>query len=125
MQKKILIVDDDKEICETIERVLAEEGYKVFKAYNGKEALEKVIEKMPDLIILDILMPKLNGYAVCRKLRQNDVTKNIPVLMVTGVSSNAGKMEGYNTGADDYITKPFNNEELLARIETLLKRINL
>jgi len=123
MQKKILIVDDDKEICEAIERVLAEEGYKVFKAYNGKEALQEVNEKIPDLIILDILMPKLNGYAVCRKIRQNDLIKNIPVLMVTGVSSKTGKMEGYDAGADDYITKPFNNKELLARIETLLNRI--
>jgi two-component system response regulator VicR len=123
MQKKILIVDDDKEICEAIERVLAEEGYKVFKAYNGKEALQEVNEKIPDLIILDILMPKLNGYAVCRKIRQNDLIKNIPVLMVTGVSSKTGKMGGYDAGADDYITKPFNNKELLARIETLLNRI--
>ena len=115
----ILVCDDDKEIVEAIEIYLTKEGYNILKAYNGEEALKIVENNEIHLIILDIMMPKINGIQVASKIREN---KAIPIIMLSAKSEDYDKINGLNTGADDYVTKPFNPLELIARVNSGIRR---
>ena len=115
----ILVVDDDKEIVESIEIYLKNEGFNIFKAYNGIEALDILVEKEIHLILMDIMMPKLDGIKATIKIRQE---KNIPIILVSAKGEDTDKILGLNIGADDYITKPFNLLELIARVKSNLRR---
>ena len=115
----ILVVDDDKEIVESIEIYLENEGFNIYKAYNGLEALEILMEEEIHLILMDIMMPKLDGIKATIKIREE---KNIPIILVSAKSEDTDKIIGLNIGADDYITKPFNLLELVARVKSILRR---
>ncbi len=115
----ILVCDDDKEIVEAIEIYLTKEGYNILKAYNGEEALKIVENNEIHLIILDIMMPKINGIQVASKIRED---KAIPIIMLSAKSEDYDKINGLNTGADDYVTKPFNPLELIARVNSQIRR---
>ena len=115
----ILVVDDDKEIVESIEIFLKNEGYNVYKAYNGMEALDVLVNNDVHLILMDIMMTKLDGIKATIKMREE---KNIPIILVSAKSEDTDKIMGLNIGADDYITKPFNLLELIARVKSNLRR---
>lgn len=116
---KILIVDDDKEIAQAISKLLEKEGLETILAYNGLEALEKVIEEEISLILLDIMMPKLDGLQATMKIREK---KNLPIIILSAKSEDTDKVLGLSMGADDYITKPYNPIELVARVNAQLRR---
>jgi len=118
MNKTILIVEDEKNISRFLELELTHEGYEVDKAYDGKEALEKLEANSYDLVVLDIMLPKINGMTVLRRLRK---FSSIPVIMLTAKDDTMDKVMGLDSGADDYLTKPFEIEELFARIRVCLK----
>ena len=115
----VLVVDDDREIVESISIFLSGEGYKALKAYDGIEALEILSENEVHLMILDIMMPKLDGIKTLMKLRES---RNIPVILLSAKSEDADKIFGLTAGADDYVTKPFNPSELMARVKSQLRR---
>lgn len=119
MFKKILLVEDDKKISELVKQSLVNEGYFVDQSFDGESGYYKIIEDQPDLVILDIMMPKMNGYKVCAKVREIGVTT--PIIMLTAKSGEYDVEEGLDTGANDYLRKPFSTVELLARIRKLLK----
>ncbi|MEN2985401.1 MAG: response regulator [Thermodesulfovibrionaceae bacterium] len=119
---KILIVDDNIDTVEILRKRLKAEGFETQEAYDGEEALKKVYENHPDLIILDIMMPKIDGYEVCRRLKTDERTKFIPIIMLTAKSDVESKVKGFDIGADDYIPKPFDYRELSARVKSLLMR---
>ena len=116
---RILVVDDDPMVATTIERVLLPEGYQVDVALGGLGALSRVKERRPDLVVLDLMMPGVDGLEVCRRLRTED---NLPILLLTARSGTADRVRGLDTGADDYLVKPFAYAELLARVRALLRR---
>ena len=116
---KILVCDDDKEIVEAIDIYLAQEGHEVLKAYDGMEALEVLKEKGADLLVIDIMMPRLDGIRATLKIREKN---NIPIIILSAKSEDADKILGLNIGADDYVTKPFNPLELVARVKSQLRR---
>jgi two-component system response regulator MprA len=120
MKAHVLVVDDDPRITDLLRRILAYEGYSVAIAASGDEALNRTLERPPDLIVLDILLPGLNGLEVARRLRA--AGDNVPILMLTARDAVADRVEGFETGADDYLVKPFAQEELLARAKALLRR---
>jgi len=117
--KKILVVDDEKPISDIVKFNLTKEGYEVFTAFDGEEAIEMVDEVTPDLIILDLMLPKKDGLEVCRDVRKKYDT---PIIMVTAKDSEIDKVLGLELGADDYVTKPFSNRELVARVKANLRR---
>lgn len=119
MEKKILVVDDEKPIADIIEFNLKKEGFDVYCAYDGNEAIEKVEEIQPDLILLDIMLPGRDGMEVCREVRKKYET---PIIMLTAKDSEIDKVLGLELGADDYVTKPFSTRELLARVKANLRR---
>lgn len=121
-KKRILIVDDDPDILDVLELTLPQEEYEVIQASNGEQALEKVYERPPDLIILDYIMPKIDGRSVCKKLKKDVLLRHLPIILLTGKSDIKDRVEGLDAGADDYIVKPFEPEELLARIRMILRR---
>ncbi len=119
---KILIVDDDPNIALLVQMALSKrKGYKIEISSNGMDALEKIKREPPDLVLLDIMMPGINGFDVCKKIKSDEKTKFIPVIMVTAKSEMADKIYGMDIGANDYITKPFNPDELLARVQAHLR----
>ncbi len=118
-KERILVVDDDREIVLAIERLLTREGYEVVKAYDGLEAMEELMNQSVHLILLDIMMPKLDGLSATMKIRER---KNIPIILLSAKSEDSDKILGLSMGADDYITKPFNPQELLARVRSQLRR---
>ena len=120
--KKILVVDDEKPISDIVKFNLTKEGYEVFTAYDGEEALEKVKEVEPDLILLDLMLPKLDGLEVAREVRK---TYDMPIIMVTAKDSEIDKVLGLELGADDYVTKPFQVDELVARLKVLIRHHSL
>lgn len=122
MKAHILLVDDDRRITETLRRALAYEGYSVDVALRGDEALDKTIERPPDLVILDLMLPGMDGLEVCRRLRASG--NQAPILMVTAKDAIADRVVGLDTGADDYLVKPIQLEELLAHVRALLRRRN-
>ena len=115
---KILVVDDEADIVDFIDDSLTEEGYSVIKAYDGTEALDKMRQDPPDLVILDIMLPGLDGFETCKQMRTESA---VPILMVTAKDSDVDKIVGLEIGADDYISKPFNPRELVARIKAILR----
>lgn len=120
MKAHILVVDDDPRITELLRRILAYEGYSVTIAASGEEALTRTLERPPDLIVLDIMLPRLNGLEVTQRLRA--ASDFVPILMLTARDSVADRVAGFEVGADDYLVKPFAPEELLARVKVLLRR---
>jgi len=123
MNAHIFVVEDEKPIQELLQYNLEKEGFKVSSSANGEEALETIKEKIPDLILLDWMLPDLSGIKICRYLKQDKTVKNIPVIMLTAKGEEEDKIKGFNTGAEDYMTKPFSFPELLVRIKSLLKRV--
>jgi len=119
MSEQILIVEDDHGIADTLRRGLIFEGYRVAVAYNGQEALNSARDQMPDLVVLDWMLPGLDGLEVCKRLR---AASDVPILMLTAKDSIADRVEGLDAGADDYLVKPFAFDELLARVRALLRR---
>lgn len=119
---KILVIDDDNAINELIKINLELIGYKVIQALDGTKGFALVKQEMPNAIILDIMMPEVDGFTVAQRIRQNPATKNIPILMLTALSQINDKVKGFDLGVDDYLTKPFEMEELKVRIRALLKR---
>ena len=119
-RKRILIVDDEKDLVDILKARLEIEGYEILAAYDGQEGLEKAQEEKPDLILLDVMMPKMNGYQVCRLLKYDEEFQNIPVIIITARGQEQDKMTGDEVGADEYITKPFENGVLFAKIKELL-----
>ena len=119
--KKILIVDDEQDIVESLKFVLETFDYQCFCAYNGEEGLRLAKEIIPDLIILDVMMPKINGYKISRLLKFDNKYKNIPILMLTARSQESDKLIGEETGADEYITKPFDLDFVLKKVDEYLK----
>lgn len=119
--KKILIVDDEQDIVESLKFVLETADFTCYCAYNGEDGLRLAKEIVPDLIILDVMMPKINGYKISRLLKYDAKYKNIPILMVTARSQDEDKLIGEETGADEYITKPFELDEVVKTVEKYLK----
>ena len=115
----ILVCDDDKEIVEAIEIYLSQEGYRILKAYDGEEVLKVMKSEKVDLLIIDVMMPKLDGIRTTLKIRENE---NMPIIILSAKSEDADKILGLNVGADDYVTKPFNPLELTARVKSQLRR---
>ncbi len=118
---KILVADDIKQNVKLLRVILTASEFDVIEAYDGEEALEKAKSENPDLILLDIMMPKMTGYEVCQKLRANGMTKSIPIVMITALHEMDDRIKGIEAGADDFISKPFNKTELLARVKSLLR----
>ncbi|WP_291755838.1 response regulator YycF [Lysinibacillus sp. UBA5990] len=122
MNKTILVVDDEKPIADILQFNLIKEGYKVICAYDGDEALKKVDEEQPDLMLLDIMLPKRDGMEVCREIRKK---YDFPIIMLTAKGSEIDKVLGLEMGADDYVTKPFSTRELIARVKANMRRLQV
>jgi len=120
MAKKILVVDDEKSIVTLLKYNLEQAGFSVITAFDGEEGLQTVVEQKPDLVVLDLMLPKLDGIEVCKQLRQLKV--NVPILMLTAKDDEFDKVLGLELGADDYLTKPFSPREVVARIKAILRR---
>lgn len=120
---KVLIVDDENDIVDLISYNLEKEGFSTVKAYDGETALKLVKTQKPDLMILDLMLPKINGLDVCREIRHNQETVGLPIIMLTAKSDEVDKVTGLEVGADDYVTKPFSIKELIARIRSVLRRL--
>lgn len=119
MPKKILAVDDEKHIVRLVQANLDRAGYEVVTAFDGKEALQKVAEENPDLIVLDVMMPYMDGFEVLQNLRRNPSTRDIPVIMLTAKAQDADVFKGWQSGVDCYLTKPFNPMELLSFVKRI------
>ncbi|MFC1961048.1 response regulator transcription factor [Chloroflexota bacterium] len=119
---KIIVVEDDIVLAETLADNLTQEGHKVTTIADGETAYKKIVDKPPDLLILDVMLPRLDGLSLCRMVRQEPTTAHIPIIMLTARSSEVDKIVGLESGADDYVVKPFGLGELLARIRAVLRR---
>lgn len=120
MRERILVIDDDEKITSMLRRSLAFEGYSVTTAHNGTEGLRQMLATEPDLVILDVMMPQMDGWEVCRRVREGG--SSVPILMLTAKDEVSDRVKGLDLGADDYLVKPFALEELLARVRSLLRR---
>ena len=123
MNKRILIVEDEKNIVDILSFNLSKEGYETLEAYDGEAGLQLALEQNPDLILLDLMLPKMNGFDVCRSLRREN--RSTPVIMLTAREEETDKVLGLELGADDYITKPFSMRELLARVKANIRRMSM
>ena len=121
-KSKILVVEDERALVETLDYSLRRQGYEVYTATDGRAGLDAAAKHKPDLVVLDVMLPGIDGFEVCRVLRQ---TTNVPVLMLTARSEEIDKIVGLEVGADDYLTKPFSMRELMARVKALLRRVRL
>jgi DNA-binding response OmpR family regulator len=121
MRKKILVVDDDRDAVELLRFNLGKAGFAIGTAGSGKEALRKVCSISPDLIVLDLMMPEMDGFAVCEILRRDPMTARTPIIMLTALSTELGRLVGLDCGANDYITKPFSPQDLVSRVEQFFK----
>ncbi len=119
---KILVIDDDKFMVKVISDCLLKEGFLVYEAFDFDGAMEKTYQSIPDLILLDVVLPKMNGYEICRLFRNDTRTSHLPIIMLTSKGQIEDKVAGLEAGADDYVTKPFDNLELIARVKTHLRR---
>jgi two-component system response regulator RpaA len=119
---KILIIDDDKAIVELVKANLELQGHEILTANDALTGIAITQQELPDLIILDLMMPEVDGFTACQRIRQSEVTKEIPILMLTALSGTDDKVSGFNAGADDYLTKPFELPELYVRVRALLRR---
>jgi len=122
-KKKILAVDDEKAIVRLVQVNLEREGYEVVTAYDGREALEKVASERPDLIVLDVMMPYMDGFEVLQQLKKDPETRDIPVIMLTAKAQDADVFRGWQSGVDCYLTKPFNPMELKAFVKRVFKSL--
>jgi DNA-binding response OmpR family regulator len=120
--KKILVVDDEVDLAETLRFPLEMEGFTVLVSHNGEDGLHQARKEKPDLILLDLMLPKLDGYKVCRLLKFDDRYKHIPILMLTAKTQEKDKLLGMETGANEYITKPFEMDELLEKVKAYLNK---
>ena len=123
MKLKVLIVEDENSLLELLKFNFTKDGFKVDTAIDGETALEKILNKAPDLLVLDWMLPKLSGIELCRRIRKNKEIKNLPIIMLTARGEEDDRLRGLETGADDYITKPFSVNELMARVKAVLRRI--
>ena len=123
-KSKILVVDDQPVNVQLLRRKLEREGMEVLSTNRGTEALQISLEQMPDLILLDVMMPDMNGFEVCHRLKQSVATRSIPVIFITARTSKESKLEGLNVGAVDYITKPIDLDETVARVQTQLRFVS-
>lgn len=121
-QVRILVVDDSPTIVEVVKAMLEQAGYEVITATDGLEALNAARKEKPDLIVLDVMLPKMQGYQVCRLLKFDETYQNIPIIMLTAKTEESAKMTGLKTGADEYLTKPVKSDELLNAIRELLNK---
>jgi DNA-binding response OmpR family regulator len=121
---KVLVIEDDRTMSSRISAMLQKEGFEVFQEHDGQAGFETVLEKKPDLILLDIMLPELDGYSVCRLVRKEPSSAQIPIIMLSARGMEADKIVGLEGGADDYITKPFSLRELIARIQAVLRRVD-
>jgi two-component system, OmpR family, alkaline phosphatase synthesis response regulator PhoP len=119
---KVVVVEDERDVAELMRFNLTREGYEVVLAPTGADAVTRVRESRPDIVLLDIMVPQLNGWELCRRLKQDATTASIPIIMVTGRVEEGDKVLGFEMGADDYVTKPFSPRELLARIRAVIRR---
>jgi phosphate regulon transcriptional regulator PhoB len=119
---RILVVEDEQDVAELLRYHLAKDGYEVVVAPNGSDAVKRARDMRPELILLDIMVPQLNGWEVCRRLKAETETRAIPIIMVTGRVEEGDKVLGFELGADDYVTKPFSPRELLARVRAVVRR---
>ncbi len=124
MKETILLVDDDKDLLDLLNLKLGQEDFKILTAEDGKSGLEMVKRKKPDLVVLDVNMPKMNGMEVCKALRSDDKTKDVSIIMLTERSEEVDRVLGLEFGADDYLTKPFSPRELILRIRSIFKRVH-
>ncbi|MDR1522727.1 MAG: response regulator transcription factor [Endomicrobium sp.] len=123
IESKIIIADDDQALTSLLKKVFEDEGFMTIAYNNTDESYKKILKSKPDLVIVDIKMPRVGGLELTRMLRKNPVTKNIPIIMLTVESTEMCKVVGLENGADDYVTKPFSNRELVARAKSLLRRV--
>jgi len=123
-EKTILVVDDEKDLLDLIEYNLKKEGFNVLKAENGEEGIERAKEFHPDLVLMDIMMPKMDGMEAVEKMRKDDDLKSIPIIFLTARSDEKTEVEGLNKGGDDYITKPISTTKLISRIKAVLRRFD-
>src|SRR5229473_2076188 len=122
--ERVLIVDDDPDIQKLVSYNLSQAGFRVSTAATGSAALESVHDQPPDLIILDIMLPDLDGLEVCRKLRQQDKSRRIPIIMLTARTQEVDRVVGFELGADDYVMKPFSPRELVLRVKSIFRRMS-
>lgn len=122
-QPRVLIIEDERALVQSLAWYFAREGYETVIATDGQDGLRKAQTQLPDLILLDVMLPVLDGLAVCRELKAGERTRDIPVVMITAKSEEADQVLGYGMGADDYVTKPFSNKVLLAKVKALLRRV--
>jgi two-component system alkaline phosphatase synthesis response regulator PhoP/two-component system response regulator VicR len=123
MPKKILAVDDERHIVRLVQVNLERAGYEVITAYDGKDALEKVASEQPDLVVLDVMMPYMDGFEVLQNLRKNQSTRELPVIMLTAKAQDADVFRGWQSGVDCYLTKPFNPMELISFVKRIFKSL--
>lgn len=123
MKEKILVVDDEKDIVKMLDYNLKKEGFRTVSANNGEDALDLAKKEYPDLIILDLMLPKIDGLEVCKIFKKESKTSAIPIIMLTAKTHESDKVVGLELGADDYVTKPFSPRELIARIKAVLRRV--
>ena len=119
---RVLVAEDERDVAELIRYTLAREGFEVVIATNGAEALRQARESRPDLMLLDLMLPQVNGWELCRRLKQDPATRTLPVIMLTARAEEADKVLGFELGADDYVTKPFSTRELVARVRAVVRR---
>jgi phosphate regulon transcriptional regulator PhoB len=124
VRQKILVVEDEADIRELIRYNLAQEGFVVEEAGDGAEALDRIVRRAPDLIVLDLMLPRLSGLELCRRLRANPETARLPIIVVTAKGAEVDRVLGLEMGADDYVVKPFSPREVVARVKALLRRAN-
>lgn len=122
MKNKILIAEDERPISDIIKFNLEKEGYEIITAFDGKEALQKALEEKPDLILLDIMLPQMDGFEICKRVREKS---SVPIIFVTAKEEEVDKILGLELGADDYITKPFSVRELVARVKANVRRLDM
>ena len=123
---KVLVADDNEEMLETLERIFLFYQFEVIKALNGLEAVNKVKTHCPDIILLDGMMPEMDGFEACKILKSSEKTKNIPIVFLTANYTDVqDRIKGFELGADDYLLKPFNSKELVTRVNTILKRTEM
>ncbi|MEW6040772.1 MAG: response regulator [Elusimicrobiota bacterium] len=122
MTKKIVVIDDEEDYLNLVKTILEPLGYKIIFSSNGTDGLSKIKSDIPDLVILDVNMPEINGYQLCQQIRKTQDIKHIPIILLTVRRKEDDKVKGLELGADDYITKPFHPKELIARVETVLRR---
>ena len=121
-RKLVLVADDDPDILDLVTFRLDRAGYEVVQARDGQEALDAALERTPDLCVLDVMMPRLDGYEVTRRLREESATRTVPIILLTARAQEADVQRGFESGATDYVKKPFSPQELRARVEALLAR---